>query len=103
MTKFPEQVDRALGDFCEEFGLHLSTEYRDEEVRSIDVVDDQASSYQIWLEQSDSGWIVRLWNRKSRSAEFPTVSGELLGTLRSAYRELERWITEAGHTRKTVA
>ena len=102
MAEYPKQIERALSDFCDEFGLLMSTTYRGEEVRSIDVVDDQACSYQIWIEQSETGWMVKLWDRDSRSAEFPTGSDDLLDTLRSSYCELEIWLAEAGHTRTWV-
>jgi hypothetical protein len=68
----------------------------------MDVVDDQASSCQIWLEQTESGWIVTLWNRESRSADFPTGGDDLLDGLRSAYRELEGWMAKVGHSRNKV-
>ena len=32
---FPPALDAALGEFCRAHGLRLSTQYRDDEVRSI--------------------------------------------------------------------
>jgi hypothetical protein len=45
---FSDMLELKLQQFCKRYGLTVSTQYRDSEVISIQIVDDQAATYQLW-------------------------------------------------------
>jgi hypothetical protein len=57
----PEILEAQLQQFCKRYGLIVSTKYRDSEVISIQIVDDQAATYQLWLENFGTEWTVKGW------------------------------------------
>ena len=92
-------VDTLLKEFCDRYGLHVHTRYRDEEVRSISVVDDSGVRYQIWLDDSTSDLVVKTSDNRSKSySAFSTESG-LAHALENAYNAVLAWIEAAGNTR----
>ena len=95
-------IDAELNSFAESNGLHVYARYRDSEVRSIEIVDDQAYSYQLWLEPTHVGWRVCVWDRASRRSEHLATSQDLRRGLDAAYRDVLDWICEQGHTRTSA-
>jgi len=85
-------------------GLHVVTRHRDEEVRSIDVVDDAGARYQIWISDADEVGKVRVsaWNVKRKKNAYESDVDELDHSLEDAYSQVTEWIHEAGHTRTPV-
>jgi hypothetical protein len=93
-------LDPALSAWCSTHGLHVITRDRDCEVRTITVVDDAGSTYQLWLELlPGDGVRVAAWDygaqRASRDCELP----DLGQALEAVYAQVESWIATAGHTR----
>ncbi len=99
MSIYPPYLDSALIAFCEEYGLQLATKYKDSEVRSIDVVDDQGASYQIWIEGSEPDWVIKCWDKHERSDEIGVQERQISRGLRDAYQRIEIWISADGHSR----
>lgn len=101
-------VDKVLPSWLKRHGLHVMTEYRDDEVRSVDVVDDQGDLYQIWIETiSERGFRVSAALRKVPALRSPfsldTEAAGLPEALEDAYVLVASWIRDAGHTRTPVA
>jgi hypothetical protein len=98
------EVDKALRPWLKHHGLHLLTTHRDQEVRSIDVVDDAGARYQIWISGADDAEKVRVsaWDFKHKKKVFESSFGELDQVLEDAYSEVAEWIDQAGHTRTPV-
>jgi hypothetical protein len=105
-------VDRAMPPWLKRHGLHVYTEYKDEEVpRSVMVVDDQGSTYQIWVDPTEYGTfrtsaavlqtVPRLPSRKLRPFAFAveTSAEGLPEALENAYALVLSWIRGFGHTR----
>ena len=44
------KIDRIVKDWANKIGLRIQYEYKDEKVRSLNVVDDSGNIYQIWIE-----------------------------------------------------
>jgi len=98
MSDFPEALDLQLESFCKKNGLHVSTKYQGEEVRSVAIVDDQGVGYQIWFEALDGAWIVKAWDRKSSTFGCIVENEEFGLALENAYKEVMSWILSAGHS-----
>jgi hypothetical protein len=101
-------VDKILLPWLKRYGLHVFTMHHEEEVRSIDVVDDAGERYQLWLSRPDAFGVVQVfvWNYKSRrkrkSKEYESTLSDLEEALEDAYSEIMDWVNEAGHTRTPV-
>ncbi len=98
------KIDQIVKDWSKKVGLHHQYEYKDEKVRSFNVVDDSGNSYQIWIEtlklgrlkvsatNSKSGRKRRNWDKKCKISNLNKVLFE-------AYGATEQWISESGSTR----
>jgi hypothetical protein len=107
------QIDPVLFPWAKTHGLHVYTKCRDDEIRSIEIVDDTGDCYALGTMPNDDG-LVEVWVSEKRVAGRPLVSGkfktqsfttpvgELEQILESAYRQAEIWISERGHTRTPV-
>ena len=103
------QIDPILVPWAKTHGLFVATQFKDEEVRSIQIVDDAGDSYGMWVDvpQADGSVTVAIAehgapSRKIRRQTFTTRVAELGQTLDSAYAVAESWIRERGHTRTPV-
>ncbi len=93
-------IDKILNDWAKKYGLFIYTQYKDCEVRSIDVVDDLGGTYQIWLDITpDAQIIINCWDKKKQKKEF-TCSYDKLGIcLEKAYSTVEQWICKLNRKR----
>jgi hypothetical protein len=108
------EVDAALPAWLKRHGLHVYTQARDEEVRSVLVVDDQGNTYQICIDPTPGGTytigaavletVPRSPSRKIRPFAFrvETEGAGLADALDDAYACVESWIRGFGHTRTPV-
>src|ERR1044071_9592302 len=104
-------IDRALPAWLKRHGVHVHTQYKDEEVRGVIVVDDKGSTYQIWVYPTPNGTfrisagilltVPRLPSRQLRSFAFmvETNAEDLPEALENAYAVVLSWIRGFGHTR----
>ncbi|MDQ6789029.1 MAG: hypothetical protein M3033_19675 [Acidobacteriota bacterium] len=97
-------VDKVLTPWLKRYGLHVFTMCRDDEVRSIDVVDDVGDRYQIFISKPDGkGRVgVSVWNYKKQTKSFESQVSGLEEMLEDAYSQVIEWINHAGHTRTPV-
>ena len=97
-------IDKVLMPWSKRHGLHVFTKHRDEEVRSIDVVDDAGGRYQIWISDAeDSGKAkVSAWNYKDKKKTVESSFPDLEPALEDLYSEVMLWVVQAGHTRTPV-
>jgi hypothetical protein len=102
------QIDPILYPWAKTHGLLVATQFKDSEVRSIQIVDDAADSYSLWINApqengSISVGITENTSRKSKLRQhFITSLLDLDKTLEKAYAIAESWIREKGHTRTPV-
>ena len=103
------QIDPVLVPWAKTHGLFVATQFKGEEVRSIQIVDDAGDSYGLWIalpREDDSVTVAiaehKAPSRKARRQTFTTKIAELGETLESAYAVAESWIRERGHTRTPV-
>jgi hypothetical protein len=77
----------------------LYRRYQDDDVRSLELVDDDGCQYQIWLESgADGSWRVRAWDFRERHFSTAAQQQTLERELESALASILTWIREDGHT-----
>ncbi|MCG8435171.1 MAG: hypothetical protein MJA83_14180 [Gammaproteobacteria bacterium] len=98
------EIDRTLNSFARSTGLQVKKIYKDEEIRSFDVIDDQATRYQIWLEIPENQQTISVcaWDLKKNRIEYTATKANLGEQLEAAYQAVEGWIKAKGHTRTPV-
>jgi len=98
------EVDKTLQPWLTRHGLHVFTRYRDEEVRSIHVVDDAGARYQIWISDTNDHGRVRVsaWDFKKKKKVFESDFDDLSQMLEDAYSQVKQWIQQSDHTRTPV-
>ena len=117
IVRYPE-LDPILQPWALRHGLMFATRYRDDEVRSMEVVDDFGDSYQLFAapEFDDPGAITvgaglikrgtkkHTFNRERRDFDFrkKVFIEELSLALDSAWEKIQFWIEQSGHTRNPV-
>ena len=86
-------IDDQLYLWASKYGVHIYTSYKDEDVRSIDIVDPLGIGFQIWLDPpaSDASTTVHVWDFKKRSKEFPAGKGALAEALEKARAQVCAW------------
>jgi hypothetical protein len=108
------QIDPVLFPWAKIHGLHIYTTCRDDEIRSIDIVDDVGDSYSLGVGSLREDGTVAVWvseqrvggkaivNRNIQSQRFTTTIAELRQTLELAYRQVESLISQRGHKRTPI-
>ena len=103
------QLDSILVPWAKRHGLFVATQHMDEEVRSIQIVDDSGASYQLWVELSHANSSVCVSiaehegpSRNRRKQTFSTNLEELDQTLEQAFSVAEIWIHQRGNTRNPI-
>jgi len=91
--------DEGLACFRSRHGLFVKRNYKEAEVRSISIVDDQGAAYQIWLESLAEGWRVTASDNRQNSHSVDAGSGQVSDALEQCYEAILRWIRSTGHTR----
>ena len=71
------KVDQAFYDWAKNSGLNVQTEYKGEEVRSVDIFDTNKEKWQLWLVpvELEDKCVIHYWNYKdiSRHSKVPNL------------------------------
>ena len=95
-------IDPELYDWAAKHGLQIFTEYKDEQVRSTDVVGSAGKKCQIWIDQSDKAgtFVVNIWNYKTKRAkrikQLQASKTDIRDKLEEAYKTAQEWLNETG-------
>lgn len=87
-------LDSALTRWTDKHGLRIQTSYKDEAVRSIDVVSPSAERFQIWVDppSNDGRTTVHAWDYRRRRVSFAVDDlARLEGGLEKAYSQIKNW------------
>ncbi len=85
-----QSIDAALSSWARGHNLHLSTEYKDEPVRSLDVVSARGRKVQIWVDPPSAGRVtVHVWDYRHRQEEASGDQNELIDLLVRRIHTLE--------------
>ena len=73
------KVDKAFYDWAKNSGLNVQTEYKGEEVRSVELFDINKQKWQLWLVPVDTEekCVVHYWNYKDKSRHSKVPNLEL--------------------------
>lgn len=91
-------IDPELEAWAAKHSLQIFTEYKDEEVRSTDVVGSAGKKCQIWVDQPDmSGtFVVNIWNYKKNRArrikQLRASKTNIMDKLEEAYQMAQEWL-----------
>jgi hypothetical protein len=87
-----EEIDSVLEKWAQARLLHMYRLYQDEEVRSFDVVNENAERFQIWVDLPESNQIkVHIWDYKKKKKDFLASKDTLFRTLDAAYDLTTAW------------
>lgn len=89
-----ELIDSAIHDWSRKRSLHVYSTYRDDEVRSVDLVDGNGQKCQIWIDPpNSSGKVhVNVWDYKKRREDFECGIADLFDWLDTAYNTANKWM-----------
>jgi len=88
-------IDGLLNDWADANRLQVSTDYRDEEVRSLDLVSRKGKRYQIWLDAPRNGRVgVHVWNYKERRVDLDIAQTELIAALDTVLSAAHQWMRD---------
>jgi hypothetical protein len=91
MTYFA--IDELLSNWASENRLRFSTKYRDEEVRSLDVVSAKGKRYQIWVDAPRNGRVgVHVWDYRKRRIDLDVAQTELNSALDAVFSAAREWM-----------
>lgn len=87
-----ESIDKVIKSWASKHRLSLYTEYKDSEVRSVDVVDHSGKKFQIWIDKpSDETVGVHAWDYKRRRRDWEPAVAELGEALEQAIAQVDEW------------
>ena len=95
-------LDPVIYPWSKKFGLHIYTFIRDDEIRSMDIVDDSGDIYKLHIfpaDKENQSVSVGIWDGKNKHAEYQTSLPLLETCLDDAYAKVSEWINSRGHTR----
>ena len=88
-------IDPITTAWAARHGLHVQTRYRDDEVRSVDVVGHSGRRCQIWIDPPDqAGKVgVHIWDFKSKKLDKLVCQDDLSACLDDVYTTALGWVT----------
>jgi hypothetical protein len=91
-----EAVDPILQPWSAAHTIHVFTEYKDEPVRTMDIVSDNGSKIQIWIDPptSDSLVSVHVWDYSSRRRDLSAPLADLATLLDDSFAQATVWLSE---------
>lgn len=84
-------LDPVLEMWAKKHDLHMYKMYKDEEVRSIDIVSPSGKRFQLWIDKpgSNSETSVYVWDYRRRKVDFDADIRNLESQLERAYSEIK--------------
>jgi hypothetical protein len=85
-------VDETIGAWVERNNLSLFTQYKDSEVRSVDVVGANGRRFQIWIDRPQGNIVsVHVWDYKKMRKDWEVDISELDTSLEVAISTAQVW------------
>src|SRR5690625_7389654 len=88
-----QKLDPALQRWAKKHGLHVYTNYKDEEVRSVDIVSPCGERFQLWIDkpENDRYAVIHVWDYRTRRAAFRAEIKHLGPQLAKAHSKVTSW------------
>lgn len=88
-----ELVDPIILKWAQKHTLHIYTQYKDEEVRSVDVTSTRGERFQIWIDPPvDTQVNVHAWDYKKIKKGWVGEISELESGLEEIYQTVKSWM-----------
>lgn len=88
------QIDPAISSWVKRHKLNLDTEYRDEEVRSVALVDNKGNRFQIWVEELPDGRFRAVgWDHGRRRYECDAEADKFDDALERTLAVVRTWLS----------
>jgi len=88
-------IDAEISRWAHQRGLTVATGYKDEEVRSVQLVDERGRRYQIWVEDLGNGqYRAVAWDYSKRRSEHDSYPAGFLDALEAAYQQVRVWMQQ---------
>jgi hypothetical protein len=85
-------IDPTIQTWAQRHGLSLFTQYKDSEVRSVDVVEKSGRKFQIWIDRPKGDRVsVHAWDYKKRRQDWDASIADLDNFLEEAIRTVRSW------------
>jgi hypothetical protein len=88
-------IDPILNRWAQKQGLTILTAYRDEEVRSIELVDKKGRRYQVWIDPPDATGTttVHAWDYKKQRMDDAVRPTDLEACLDKVHAAVRTWMS----------
>ena len=93
-------IDTGVYAWARQHSLHIYTEYKDDEVRTTNVMGSAGRKCQIWIDHPDEAgtYLVNVWNYKKKQAsrikQLPASKTDIRDKLEEAYKTAQEWLKE---------
>ena len=89
-----EKIDPIIERWANDNRLCVFKEYKEIDVRSIELVDDKGTRFQIWIDPPDNAGLIGLhvWNFKKKRRDFLVSAIDLNEYLENALRIARSWM-----------
>lgn len=87
------EIDPVLNTWAQKKGLQIATKHRDDEVRSLNVVNAKGEKFQLWVEEIINSPIckIHVWDYKNKIKSIESEFNKLTESLDLAYSVLKKW------------
>jgi len=86
-------IDVVISSWATKHRLTVYTQYHDQEVRSVDVVNSKGRKFQIWVDPpSGDSVAVHAWDYKKQRRDWKGVASHLAQFLEEAWQTVTTWM-----------
>jgi hypothetical protein len=87
------KIDSQIYSWAQKYKLHVSAFYKDADVRSVQIVDNSANCYQIWIDAPDekNEVIIHAWNYKKKRIDVKSSLSDFADKLEGVYLTVLSW------------
>jgi hypothetical protein len=100
------KIDPVISSWAKEYGLHVGTKYKGEDIRSITIVDDSGNTYGVWISEPDKDNRITVGaasrSNTNEKINLKVTVSELSTALVDVYNRVISWIESSGNTRTPV-
>ncbi len=87
-----KEIDDTIKEWVEENNLFLQTDYKDCEVRSVQIAGEGRKKFQIWVDQPNEGVVeVHAWDFRKKRSDWSSTSKDLKSVLDDAFQQVCEW------------
>jgi hypothetical protein len=92
-----KSIDPIITVWATKHNLIIYTTYRDEEVRSVDLIGSNGHKCQLWIDTPESTGKVQIhvWDYKKRKHDYKVAIDDLPRCLEEAYETAMKWLNES--------